>query len=179
MSAGMTGHWKEGKFIKAGQFTKDEDKQILDLVGKTSIPQWNDIAAKIWGRSARQVRDRYLNYLSPELNKEPWTVEEDELLREKFAQHGSHWSFMKPFFVKRTCISLKNRWLMLSRRDDQRLARHEADFGQQRQQHSVIDELDFGGLFRREMATQTYTQTEQETQTEQRAQEEQTEISRI
>ncbi|EAY15029.1 Myb-like DNA-binding domain containing protein [Trichomonas vaginalis G3] len=66
-------------------------------------------------RNPRQCRDRYTKYLSPDLNKNPWTPEEDALLISKYHEIGAKWVKMSKFFNNRTDYSLKNRWNVLVR----------------------------------------------------------------
>ena len=62
------------------------------------------------GRSGRQCRDRYKNYLAQGFFNGEWTKEEDELLFKKFVEFGTHWSKIATFFKNRNANSLKNRW---------------------------------------------------------------------
>lgn len=97
------------------KFTATEDQQILELVSKHGDQNWALIASKIKGRSTRQCRERYMNYLCPSVNNTPWTPQEDELLMEKRKELGSHWKAIADFFPNRTDINVKNRWLKLDR----------------------------------------------------------------
>lgn len=45
-----------------------------------NITRWSDIAACIPGRVGKQCRERYHNHLDPNINKGPWTPEEDAIL---------------------------------------------------------------------------------------------------
>lgn len=92
------------------KFTKDEDTKICQLVNQHGAKNWDQIAQKIPGRTGRQCRDRYRNYLVPGFFNGQWTQEEDELLYEKFNQMGRQWSKMKKFFPGRSANSLRNRW---------------------------------------------------------------------
>ncbi|KAH0786380.1 Myb-like DNA-binding domain containing protein [Histomonas meleagridis] len=74
---------------------------------------WKFVANQMEGRTARQCRERYKNYLSPNIRSSPWTPEEDALLLQKYQEFGPCWSFMKQFFDKRESVSLKNRYAKL------------------------------------------------------------------
>jgi hypothetical protein len=95
------------------KFTVEEDSKLRAIVQQYPTSSWNEIATMFPGKTVRQVRDRYKNYLSPELNHLPWTEFEDNLLREQFSIHGPRWSVLKQFFVNRTDVSIKNRWSVL------------------------------------------------------------------
>jgi hypothetical protein len=67
-------------------------------------------------RTTRQCRERYKNYLSPELRNLPWSPAEDLLLRERFSEFGPRWATLATFFNGRSDVSLKNRWAVLNGR---------------------------------------------------------------
>ncbi|KAK8871049.1 hypothetical protein M9Y10_008962 [Tritrichomonas musculus] len=93
------------------KFTNEEDLLIIKLVGDNQYPNWNEIAKNIPSKSGRQCRERFQNYLSPNLSKEPWTKEEDELIISLYKEFGSSWSLIADYFGgKRTNNNIKNRW---------------------------------------------------------------------
>jgi hypothetical protein len=99
------------------KFTPEEDAMLKHIVETDPSLNWNTVAQMMPGRTARQVRERYKNYLSPHLNKGGWSEAEDELLREKFAEFGPRWSVLKKFFVNRSDVNVKNRWSTLLSQD--------------------------------------------------------------
>ena len=66
-------------------------------------------------RTGKQCRERYLNHLKPDIRKDPWTEEEDELLIHLFQTHGSCWSKFMPYLPGRSDNSIKNRFHVLER----------------------------------------------------------------
>lgn len=90
------------------RFTKEEDELLKQLVNTQSQPNWNDISRYMKNRTARQCRERYNNYLRPNLINGPWTHEEDELLIELYEKHGPKWSFISQSFHARSPVNLKN-----------------------------------------------------------------------
>lgn len=95
-------------------FSYEEDEQLKKLVEQFGDKDWKFIARRMPGRSTRQCRERYKNYLSPEIKNGPWTKEEDELLKEKYNEYGPHWSSISKFFKSRSDVNIKNRWSALS-----------------------------------------------------------------
>ena len=95
---------------KHKKFSPEEDEKLMYLVKINGPRQWRKIAQSVEGRTGRQCRDRYRNYLAPTINKSKWTNEEDRLLVEKVKEYGSSWSKIAPFFAGRTSSSIKNRW---------------------------------------------------------------------
>jgi hypothetical protein len=62
------------------KFSSKEDELLTQLVKQHGADQWNQVAARFKGRSARQCRDRWLGYLAPSVSNGPWTPEEEELM---------------------------------------------------------------------------------------------------
>ena len=107
------------------KFTPEEDQMIQDLVKKFGDQNWALIASMMKGRSTRQCRERYINYLNPTINRSPWTQAEDDLLYEKKAIYGTHWKSIADFFPHRTDINVKNRWLKLQRQKAKKIRKEE------------------------------------------------------
>jgi hypothetical protein len=98
------------------KFTPEEDQLIREEVARSGPRCWVFIAAKIPNRTARQVRERWKNYLCADVNNGPWAPQEDELLIALMAQIGPKWSQLVPHFTNRTDVNLKNRAILLNRR---------------------------------------------------------------
>ena len=58
----------------------------------------------------RQCRERWNNYLDPTLKTGPWTEEEDQILLEGFARHGSSWSELAKLLPGRNQTKVRDRW---------------------------------------------------------------------
>ena len=69
---------------KKCKFSSEEDKKLAEVVEKLGAKRWKVIASFIDGKTARQCRDRYTNYLRPDLVFDRWTPEEDLLLIQKY-----------------------------------------------------------------------------------------------
>ena len=95
------------------KFTPEEDDTLKQLVAQYG-QDWKMISAVLKNRSARQCRDRWKHYLSPDVSRRPWTPDEDRLLVEKFREYGRQWAVIAKFFPERTDIHIKNRWATLS-----------------------------------------------------------------
>ncbi|OHS96176.1 Myb-like DNA-binding domain containing protein [Tritrichomonas foetus] len=96
--------------LSKNKFTPEEDAKLLKLVDQFGPCKWDIIALSMPERVGRQCRDRYMNYLSPNINNNPWTTEEDNLLVEKVNEYGTRWSLISLFFQGRTASTLKNKW---------------------------------------------------------------------
>lgn len=106
--------------VKA-KFTEEEDKKIMDIVREQGARAWRRIAEQIPGRTARQCRERWMNYLSPDVKHSPWTLQEDELIMQKVGEMGQLWSKIAKHFPGRTDVTIKNRYMKLMRHEKKRL----------------------------------------------------------
>lgn len=99
------------------KFTPYEDHIILMHVQQNgSADNWPAVAKLLPDRTPRQIRERYVNYLSPKVNRTPFTPEEDELLLKLVSEHGTSWSKICTHFTNRTDVALKNHYNLLKRR---------------------------------------------------------------
>jgi hypothetical protein len=109
----------EGLFHKPhpkSKFTAAEDELLGQVVEDLGTDDWQLIARQLPGRNARQCRDRWLNYLSPDVGNGPWTPAEEEMLVEKYREFGAAWKHIASFFRSRTDINVKSRWQLMQRR---------------------------------------------------------------
>lgn len=92
------------------KFSPEEDIQLTRLIAINGPKKWDHIALSMPGRTGRQCRDRFHNYLNPGLINGPWTREEDILLEQKVIEIGQHWNKIARFFNGRSANNIKNRW---------------------------------------------------------------------
>lgn len=103
------------------KFSKTDDEMLIALVkesteeGRPGDIDWKKLAEKL-GRTSRQCRERYRNYLSPDLDNRPWSKEEDARLKYEVERIGCRWVRMAKEFQGRSHVSLKNRWSLLEYR---------------------------------------------------------------
>ena len=111
------------KHVARSMFTEEEDQKLKELVEKMGTSDWHKISKQMNGRTVRQCRERYRHYLSPDVQNKEWTEEEDNLLREKYAELGPKWVEINGFFKNRTDINIKNRWVVLLRKESRKIMR--------------------------------------------------------
>ena len=95
--------------IVKGPWTKEEDQKIIELVNKTG-KNWALISKMMPTRNGKQIRDRFLNYLDPGINKIKFTDEEDKKIIDCYIKYGSKWSIIAKYFPGRTGDMIKNRF---------------------------------------------------------------------
>ena len=91
-------------------FTADEDALLMKIMSTNRFVNWTDVAIKMKSRTARQCRERWINYLNPYIRIGPWTYAEDIVLLDKVNKYGKCWSKIACFFNGRAENDLKNRW---------------------------------------------------------------------
>lgn len=95
--------------IIKGSWKKEEDKKIIDLVNKHG-KSWSKISKILGTRNGKQIRDRYINVLDPDIIKGKFNEKEDQNLIELFRFHGPKWALIAKFFPNRTADMIKNRF---------------------------------------------------------------------
>ncbi len=105
-----------------GPWRKEEDELLTALVGRYGARRWTTIAAHIPGRTGKQARERWLNQLSPDLAKRPWSPAEDRVVMDAHARLGNRWSEIAKLLKGRTDNAVKNRFNTTIRRQISQLA---------------------------------------------------------
>lgn len=103
------------------KFTEVEDNIIKQFVQNYGAHTWGRVIPLLPGRTPRQVRERYVNYLSPNVNLNEWTKDEDELILKLVAQFGKKWAYISRSFNQRTDVSIKNRYFLLKRKEQKEI----------------------------------------------------------
>jgi hypothetical protein len=70
-----------------------------------------------------------------------YSVEEDAKLQDHVSRFGRKWKDLEQFFDGRSYIQLKNRYMILFRKDHLRLSKVIGDFGDDVDNHGNFDEL--------------------------------------
>jgi len=98
------------------KFTNEEDQLLKEIVDQIGPTNWSLISSKMKGRNPRQCKERWENYLSPNINHSSFAVEEDILLLQKYAEIGPKWVQISKYLQNRSDTSVKSRFMVLKRR---------------------------------------------------------------
>jgi hypothetical protein len=91
-------------------FSGDDDDTLRRLKSDASSLSWSQIAELMPGFSARQLRERWCNYLSPTLKTSSWTEDEDRQLLKLYAELGPRWGLIGGRMGNRSAPDTKNRF---------------------------------------------------------------------
>lgn len=91
-------------------WTQAEDEALETVVRAQGAQNWLLVSQKVGGKAPNQCRDRWHNYLSPLVNKGPWTEEEKWRLFLLHRLFGNRWALIAEHLVSRTDNSVKNIW---------------------------------------------------------------------
>lgn len=105
----------EPRIFKKSKWTPEEDDMLRKSVSTNGMSNWSLIAESVPGRSGKQCRERWINQLCPNLNKDNWTAQEDAILVQQQMLQGNAWSKIAQFLPGRSSNNVKNRWSWLTR----------------------------------------------------------------
>ena len=92
-----------------GYWTLEEDERLLSLYQQYG-KNWKLISMHMLWRTSKQIRDRFINSLDPNLNKSQFTPEEDQKIIETYKRIGSKWTKIAQLLEGRNGDMVKNRF---------------------------------------------------------------------
>jgi hypothetical protein len=105
------------KSVTRNKFTAEENNLICRLVEQYGANHWDQITAIFvaelrTNRTRRQLRERWVNYLNPELDLGS-TEAEDELLCALVREHGQQWAKIATLMGRKSSTWTRNRYRLL------------------------------------------------------------------
>mmetsp|Transcript_26593 Transcript_26593/g.39515 ORF Transcript_26593/g.39515 Transcript_26593/m.39515 type:complete len:223 (+) Transcript_26593:120-788(+) len=101
---------KRANYTAKGYWTPTEDKKLKTIVMNGSTPiNWNDVVRHFPNRSRKQCRERWLEYLNPDIDNSEFTPFEDQLILQFQEKLGNKWKEISEQMMekKRTATQVK------------------------------------------------------------------------
>lgn len=99
-----------------GHWSPEEDAILTRLMAEpANVGSWSDVADQIPGRTAKQCRERWCLNINPNINKGPWSEEEDKKLMHYQQILGNKWAEIATHLDGRTENAVKSRYKSLVR----------------------------------------------------------------
>ncbi|KAJ8902984.1 hypothetical protein NDN08_006301 [Rhodosorus marinus] len=107
------------------RWRREEDLRLKELMESRKKLNWSELALQFPGKSGKQVRLRWVDHLSPDIDKRPWTAEEDATLLREHKKYGNSWSRIAKAIPGRSDAMTKNRYYQLTRRKEKSVRKGE------------------------------------------------------
>ncbi|OMJ78567.1 hypothetical protein SteCoe_21591 [Stentor coeruleus] len=119
--------------LKESSWSREEDNLIRKFVIEKKIMKWKFIANILYQtfnrelKSGKQCRERWHDYLDPNIKKDDWSKEEKILIFKLQRKFGNKWSKISKYLPGRTDNSIKNCFYSVIRKNIRKYNKGKAD----------------------------------------------------
>ena len=121
-------------------WTPEEDQKLIDAVKIFGEGNWTLIAKEVGSRDNKQCWRRWTDCLNPDINKDPWTPEEDQTIRDFVGENGpTKWSKLAKMLPGRMDAQCRQRWFRhldpyinkspWTEEEDEKIVEYKAQYG--------------------------------------------------
>uniref|UniRef100_A0A1A7WAY0 Myeloblastosis oncogene n=1 Tax=Iconisemion striatum TaxID=60296 RepID=A0A1A7WAY0_9TELE len=133
-----------GPEIIKGNWTKEDDEKITEMVAKYGTKNWAAVAKHVNGKVGKQCRDRWYNHLDPFLKKTSWSEEEDLIIYKAYCVLGNRWTEISRLLPGRSDFAVKNRYnYVIKRKGEMDLFKEDLDKVSLEIENFMDGEVDF------------------------------------
>ena len=98
------------KVLNQKKWTKEEDKQLIELVQTHNEKKWKEISNFFHNKNPLQCFSRYKR-IKPGVNKGSWNKEEDDEILKLIKIHGTNWSLISKIIKTRNNKQIRDRYI--------------------------------------------------------------------
>lgn len=115
---------KKSKCGPVSKFSTEEDTLLIQLVNSLPEDSWQEISTHFSGKTPKQCRNRWCNYVNPILKHGDWDTYEELVILQKYEEYGPKWAAISACLPNRSPNDIRYHWIQLTGGDsDQNISK--------------------------------------------------------